>query len=94
MCKVLGTVQIPPGLTGYAAHRRSSGGQRAGRVERVPGTDDSSSLLSSSVFERSGCGSTATSNNANVIIVGAHSLTEGEKDWHVGAALNFWPFQG
>lgn len=44
--------------------------------------------------QRSRCRITNILNNANVIIVEAYSLTEGEKDWHLEASLNFWPFQG
>lgn len=47
-----------------------------------------------SYLQRSGCRITNILNNANVIIVEAHSLTEGGKDWHLEASLNFWPFQG
>lgn len=48
----------------------------------------------SQLSPRSGCGITNILNNANVIIVEAYSLTEGRKDWHLAASLNFWPFQG
>ena len=44
--------------------------------------------------QRSGYRTTNISNNANVIIVEAYSLTEGREDWHLEASLNFWPFQG
>lgn len=59
-------------------------------------SDDVFKLLTFMILSylRSGCAITNILNNANVIIVEAYSLTEGRKDWHLAASLNFWPFQG